>query len=340
GICGCGVVDLQPVVTVPPNVNTSACREVETITVGQATAFNACGLPQTETGRVVMTNGIALSTPIPVVSGQVQVGVGTHTIEWRAPPGSGVPLAYQTLTVGSIVQASLSFLLDDNAQLRDSRGGLSVMLNSGTGLTQVGNDSRAGGILSVGNVNVLHRAIIQGNITSAVGYSVASDATVSGGVQVAPVTLPSLPTLPAFPSPSGPNIVLNTGETRTLSAGSYPSVTVTSGATLTLLAGDYFFQAFTLNSGGVVRVTPTTRVFVRTTLVFQGPFRTPSGSVQSIFLGFAGATLSMEATFNGTLVAPSAAVTFGVGSGLTFTGAFYARTLEVRPGSALVCLRN
>ena len=62
--------------------------------------------------------------------------------------------------------------------------------------------------------------------------------------------------------------------------------------------------------------------------------------MQAIFLGFGGATLTFDAVFNGTLVAPNATVFFGTGAGLTFTGAFYGRSLEVRPASTLVCLTS
>jgi len=54
-------------------------------------------------------------------------------------------------------------------------------------------------------------------------------------------------------------------------------------------------------------------------------------------LGFAGTTLGIFAPFNGTLIAPNAAVTFGTGAGLTYRGSFFGRTLEVTPASVLVC---
>jgi hypothetical protein len=43
------------------------------------------------------------------------------------------------------------------------------------------------------------------------------------------------------------------------------------------------------------------------------------------------------APFTGTLVAPAAYVSFSTGSGLTFTGSFFARTIEVQPASVLAC---
>jgi hypothetical protein len=64
---------------------------------------------------------------------------------------------------------------------------------------------------------------------------------------------------------------------------------------------------------------------------------TASGAPASILLGFAGTSTVLEAPFNGTLLAPNAQVAFGTGSGLSFRGACFARGLDVRPQSALVC---
>lgn len=106
-----------------------------------------------------------------------------------------------------------------------------------------------------------------------------------------------------------------------------------------LQSGDYFFQSLTINSGALVRATPKTRLFVNNQLILNSAILASAGTaLQPVFLGFAGTTLNLFAAFNGTLLAPNAFVTFGTGSGLIFTGAFYARTIEVTPASQLVCL--
>jgi hypothetical protein len=88
-----------------------------------------------------------------------------------------------------------------------------------------------------------------------------------------------------------------------------------------------------------VRATPTTRIFVQNTLNFNASILAAAGSsVQPIELGYAGtASVSLGARFDGTLIAPSAAVTFGTGSVLTFSGSFFAKTIEVAGSSTLAC---
>ena len=203
-------------------------------------------------------------------------------------------------------------------------------------------DAFSGGVLSAGPVQVSDRAVVNGSVISAGALDISAAATVTGArTAFTQVPLPPIPVLPAFPAPAGGNIAVNSGGRRTLAAGSFPSVTVSSGGTLILGSGDFFFQNLTFNSAATIRVTPTTRVFVRNSFIAQSPFLATTGAaVQPIFMGFAGSSLTFDVVFNGTLVAPNATVMFGTGAGLTFTGAFYGRSLEVRPQSALVCLTS
>ena len=73
------------------------------------------------------------------------------------------------------------------------------------------------------------------------------------------------------------------------------------------------------------------RLFSHITFKASWPIRLPGPCFTS---------LQLNAPFNGTLVAPNAQVFFGTGAGMTFTGAFYAQSIDVRPGSTLVCLTS
>lgn len=324
-----------PVVTAPATFSQKICQTRAVINVGQATATDNC--PVTVTGQVVTSNGVTLPSPITITGGQVDLGLGTHTIRWTASDGFNTsPAAIRFVTVSPTIESSLSYDVQDRAQIRLPGGGFAAVLSAGTGTTHIGQDARTGAILSVGSVTIQHRAIVDGTVTSAGTITKDTDATAGTQTQGASVFLPALPTLPAFPPATGGTFTVNSG-TRNQAPGSFTSVSV-NGGTLVLAAGDYFFQSLTMNANGTVRVAPTTRVFVRDNIGFLTPFRASSGTaIQAIFFGFAGSNLSLPIRFDGTLVAPNATVSFGSGPGVTYTGSFYGRRLQVNPASALVC---
>ena len=330
---------VAPVLKVPSNKTVSTCIDGADIQIGQATVTDNCSLLPTVTGKVISANGVALVPAPTVVDGKAPLKVGTNVVQWTATDGVNTVTANQTVTVGSTIQASQSFLIDDRGQVRSDAGGFATVLNSGTGSTRIGQDSRSGGIVSQGQVTIQHRALVGGNVVSASGVVVDSDATVSGTIQAnTAVALPSLPSLPTFPAPAAAGFTVNSGVTLARPPGSYSVGTVINGGTLILSAGDYYFQSLTINSGSTLRAPASARIFVRDALIFNASIRATSGtSVQPIYLGFGGTTLNMYAPFDGTLVAPNASVVFGTGSGVTFTGSFFGKTLEITPASALVC---
>jgi len=329
-----------PSLQVPPAKSVQTCADGLVVSVGQATATDTCAGSLVPTGQVITKNGVNLNPPIPVVNGQVTLSPGTYTVQWSVSDGANPPVrATQNVTVAAGIEVGQTFLLDDRAQLRSSGGGFAALLNSGTGTTRVGQDCRLAGVASRAAVTVLHRAVVAGNVVSGSTVTKDSDATITGTTtQNASVVLPALPSLPSFPPPTLGGFTVNPGPTQSKAPGSYSAASVVNGGTLILSAGDYYFQSFTINSGAIVRVAPTTRLFVRDSLQFNAPFLATTGSaVQPIFMGFAGTTLNLFALFNGTLVAPNASVVFGTGAGLTFTGSFFGRSFEVTPGSSLVC---
>jgi len=332
---------IAPVVVAPANVTVSSCGGSQGVNVGQATARDDCAGTLVATGQVISRNGVALNPPLTVTGSSASLMPGTYVIRWSASDGFNTATANQTVTVNALIEASTSFILDDRAQALAAGGGFAAVLNAGTGTTRIGQDGRAGGIISRSAVTLLHRAIVTGDVITGglVDYD-RSDTTITGTVtEKAAVQLPPLPSLPAFPTPSfvGFNLDSNS-QPQTRPPGSYSGTTNLNGSTLTLVAGDYYFENLTINSGAMVRVNAATRIFVRNALVMNAPFRRATGSaVQAIFLGFAGATLNMLTPFDGTLVAPNASVTFGTGPGLTYTGSFFGRSLRVTSGSALVC---
>jgi hypothetical protein len=337
------VVDqTRPTITPPPKVVATICTN-DPIAVGFATSNDNCGAPAV-TGQVIVSNGLLLTTPINVTAaGLAQIGPGTHVVRWIATDAAGnISTTTQTVVITAGMQASRSFIVEDRATVRVPSGAGAGVFNGGPGQTRVGFDAHSGGILSVGPVQVNDRAVVSGGVISGGALDISQFASIAGArASFAQVALPPLPALPAFPAPVGNDITVNSNQRRNLAAGSFPSVTVNSGGTLVLGTGDFFFTNLTINAASTVRATPTTRVFVRSFFTAGSPFLAPSGTaVQPIFLGYAGTSVQFNAVFNGTLVAPNAQVFMGTGAGLTFTGAFYAQSIDLRPQSTLVCLTS
>jgi hypothetical protein len=338
--CSCtpGVPDsTPPSIVSPPDVAKGVCDVEAMLDLGQATATDNC--PVTVTGNVVSTNGAAVSPPLPVIDGRVPLAPGTHVVRWTATDGTNQATSDQTVTVAAKIEASHTFLVSDRAQVRMSSGAWASVLNAGTGQTRIGSEAHTGSVLSRAAVTVLGDALVTGSIRSAGSVTVDPTATTGPVTQFSTVFLPELATLPAFPNPTAGSFTVNSATTLTRSPGSYGTAIVNSGGTLTLSSGDYFFRTLTINAASRVIVASGTRVFVRDHLDFRAPFTRPGGAIQAIFMGFAGTGwATLDAPFDGTLLAPFGSVAFGSASPLTFKGSFFARVLDVRPGSALVCI--
>jgi len=236
-------------------------------------------------------------------------------------------------------EANQNFLLDDRAQVQNGSGGPGVVLNNGTGSTRLSPDSRSGAVTSRAPVTLQHRSVVTGNVLSAGSVSKDSDATVTGSITAnGSVSLPALPTLPSFPPPTLGSFTVNSG-TQSHGPGSYVSGTV-NGGTLVLSAGDYFFQSLTINASVTVRATPTTRIFVQNSFFFNSPILQATGTaIQPLTVGYAGSTaVTLGARLDGSFTAPNASVVFGSGPNpLTYSGSYFARSIEIAPGSILAC---
>lgn len=326
-----------PVITLPSTASAGLCQASGSVNVGQATATDNCSA--TVTGQVIARNGVTLSPAVDVVAGQAVLAVGSNTIRWRASDGVNQTERLQTVNVGSKIQANRSFIVGNGAFVQLPTGEGAALFNSGNLETRVGTDARVGSISSVAAVQVLDRTSVQGPIVSAAGVSVAATASTGPITRFGTVSLPTLPSLPTFPSPTGGNFTVNDGVTQSKAPGSYGTVLLNGGSTLTLSAGDYFFQRLTINSNVRVIVTANTRIFVKEQLDYRSQFILANGTAQPITLGFGGTgTLFLEKAFSGTLIAPAAQVVFGSASATTNSGSFFARIIEVRPGSVLACL--
>lgn len=300
---------------------------------------NDLGIPPGEIAPTAVMNTLRL--PLDSFRGINLADLRRVTLRFDRTSGGTIlfsDVAFAGQPVQPSCQASQSFVVGDRASVSTSGSTGPAILNSGSGETRISTHAHAVGIISVGPVNVLDQATVNGRIVSAGTVSIAPTATVNGPVSSsATVSLPGLPTLPTFPPATGGSFFVNTGNSRSPAPGSYANVSVSTGGTLNLASGDYFFTTLTLNAGSTVHVTASTRIYVQSTLNLGVTFTTASNVVQPILLGFAGTSLNVNVRFDGTLVAPNAILALGSGSPITFTGSFFARVLQLNNDMSLVC---
>ena len=319
----------------------SGCSTSNSFTFVPPSASDVCSPNIDVKGFVVEKNGVAVNPPTALVGNATVLAPGTYRIEWRATDQfNNQQKLSQTVTVRPAIQTNDTLLLRDRARAYSAAGVLGPIWNRGAGVTELGVEARSGSIVSNGSVTLRDRAFVSGSILSAHSVSVGT-ATVSPGpiTQFGTVNLPPLPTLPAFVPGTGETYV-NPPTPLSLTPGSHGAVTVNFGGVLELSAGDHYFSALTINANVTVHASADTRIFVSGAFALRTPILLTgsSSALAPIFIGLSTPNaLVIEAPFDGTIVAPNSMVSFGSGSGITYRGHFYARGIEVRPGSILQC---
>jgi hypothetical protein len=141
--------------------------------------------------------------------------------------------------------------------------------------------------------------------------------------------------IPASPFGTGPAIMLEPDKKRTLTPGSYGSVNVKSGASLTFSSGDYFVDSLVVEPQAVVRFDTSggaIRLYTRSSSIYRGAFVDTAGRRDRILVVHTGvSTVSIEAPFVGTLVAPNAAIELKSVSAPGHVGSFFGKRVELFP---------
>jgi hypothetical protein len=235
--------------------------------------------------------------------------------------------------------ANETLLIDDGAIVHTSAGTFATIVNLGSSQTNLGVGSNVGNVWSVGPVVLRDRAHVTGSIRGQGSITVAPTASVSPGPIVAntPITPPdSISWAVTFPSPGG-DVLLKPSARRTLPPGSFGALTVQPSATLILTSGTYFFQSIDFESHATVSLDDShgpIAIYVANSVIYRASVSDTANNPANILIGFAGtAPVSIEASFDGTFVAPAARVTVG---SLAHRGAFFAKGLELLSGANLV----
>lgn len=291
--------------------------------VGMAWLFGACssGAPSSEESSI-SSQGSSVSSPGTSISARMRAtGSQTITASLNLPSG---------LTSAGLLVAQNNVQLDSNISVPGP-------VWSGGALYLQPDVAVPAATVTTGNVVLTDRDTITsltygGTLTRGNGDSIGSSthAALTNAARSTSVTFPA----------ASLSYTLSTGQTMSLSPGSYVSVTVlaNSGATLTLGPGDYYFGSLDLQSSAVLKLNPTqgaTRIFVASGLTWRPTFA--SGADPSrLFVEYLGTNpIILETPFWGTILAPRTLLTLGTANSQPDRGSFSGQSLEVQPNAKL-----
>jgi hypothetical protein len=232
------------------------------------------------------------------------------------------------------------FVLGANGsmQLGDRVRASDPIENMGNHGTQIGVDAQVGDIYSVSQITLRDRTTVNGSVFTTVPLSTTPASRVLGPVNTRSVLTPaSTLSLPAnFPASGDVDVLLEPDQSAQLAPGRYRNARVKSRATLSLRTGTYFFESF-----GVIepqaRVVLDERqgpviIFVNDPITFRGVVQSNLGQPDWLIGVVGQGTVTIESSFQGTILAPLAAINLGTGE-LAHTGAFFARDVLAQPGT-------
>lgn len=231
---------------------------------------------------------------------------------------------------------SLALLATGQVQLRDRvtvSGGEGTTIVSTGGPTTVGNDAQVSAISSQGDVTVQHRSSITGGVVTGGTLTIEPSSSVYGSVsqQASLGPLGSTGFTVVYPATSNGAVLLEPEQVSSIGPGRYDQLIVRSRARLTLEPGRYYVDDLQLEPDAIVEVNGTGDVllFVSSSVAFRGTIEKEQG--QRLLLGYFGTSdLTLERSFNGTVIAPQAKLVLA-SQAQTFAGAYFAKELEVQP---------
>jgi len=236
--------------------------------------------------------------------------------------------------------------INDRVTLVDGDDRPAMAATTGPAGAELGSGAETGSIVSAGPV-LVSGAEVTGNVTSAGLITLRNGGTVSGlqrsFVQVTPFQNVTIPV--SFDAPSLGPIQLEppngAGERVTsVPPGHYSNVNIKSRNRVNLASGAYQFDSLTLEPQARLVIDDTAGpvyLDVKNSLLFKGAIDGASGKPPALRLMYVGtAPPSIESAFSGILIAPNTSMRLATPpDGKSYCGAFYARDLEVSPGTTV-----
>lgn len=262
-------------------------------------------------------------------------------IDDSAPRCSGAALATLPFANDVPLFGQDRLTLSDRVVVQRSSGGPASVASSGP--TEIGSQARVADIWSRGDVTLRSNAAASGKVVTGGVLQRQAGATVAGALlehaYVAPVTLDWTVT---FPVAAGGNVSLEPDQSRQINPGSYAQVSVKSRSTLSLRTGTYYLATLTLEPDARLLLDdaagPVT-IYIQSAFTDRGSISSTRGATVDprLLVGYFGQSSAfLESVFRGTVIAPNGEVVLGSSSPMVFRGAFFAKSLLVRPGITVV----
>jgi hypothetical protein len=245
------------------------------------------------------------------------------------------------LLASAVIGANGQVTINDRARIEGASTGLGTVVNVGTGTSELGADAQLGDLFGGGAITLRDRAYVSRRVQAGSTITKQDGVTVLGGTAaLAPLKPAQSRSWLATFAESAPNIVLTSGQIRTLSPGQYGDVTVNAGTRLNLGTGTYAFRSLKVEPQSTLSLSPgagSVVINVRSELIFRGAVTDRANVASKVLVGYLGTAMAaVEAPFGGTMVAPNARIKVEGLNGAIHYGAFFGKDVEVHPGARVV----
>jgi hypothetical protein len=238
--------------------------------------------------------------------------------------------------------AAGSLRVNDRSSVRSATNVPSLISNLGATDTNIGVGAVVGNTWTKALLTLRERATISGFLSTQGGMQPPQNQTLITGGMFS-TTVPLIPAIASWsvtvPSTSLGNRVLAPDAVLAISPGRFGAVTVNSRATLQLGAGTYFFDSLDLEPQALMAADAAVGpvlIYVQGGLIMRGRITVKNGNAGDLLLAATGTTsISLEAPFRGTLVAPNAFVALASLTGAEHIGSFFGKSIEVHQGTVV-----
>lgn len=207
------------------------------------------------------------------------------------------------------------------------------IVSLGTEPLRIGVGAKVPSIWAKGGVALANDSTVNGTIESAVAPSIGTNVTISGTTTIrseAPNLVTQIVSLDF--GLCNNNVMIEPGQSREISAGSWGDIFVKQGSTLHLSPGGYTLRSLTVEPGGNIIVHSSgssVNIAIQNSLTFRGSVVYPYTTAALTFT-VAGNDVTVDTALTATIIAPNARVAINAKQG-SFSGRIYGRDVYVAP---------